>query len=124
VISGTKTIALYLASFEPKLLGVSNIERAEVDQWLSFANAYKAANQVKTAKSSRDFARPLNDILLHRVFFAAPFLTVADLILYANLYSYIVRDLFFLLQVFLPSTCVLIHYDPFITGGTDEKAAL
>jgi len=55
-ISGTKTIILYLASHEPKLLGLTNIERAEVDQWLSFSNALKISWQAKNRKSTKDFA--------------------------------------------------------------------
>lgn len=88
-------------------------KKFQVDQWLTFCNTtIKPAIQGKVMKATRDFARVclpflfslsysfffiskkkkqfLNDLLLTRVYFCANFLTVADLIIYANLYSYMV----------------------------------
>jgi len=89
-VSGTKTISLYLASLDPKLGGISNLEKAEVDQWLTFCNtSVKPAIEAKSLQAQRSFARVLNEFLLQRVYVATNYLTVADIILYANVYPYI-----------------------------------
>jgi glutathione S-transferase len=96
VAEGTKAIATYLAdTAQPALVGGTQAaERAQVDQWLSFAVAdLRAPLHAKNTKVLRDSVRMLNEHLLRRTYMALDGrLSLADVVAWANLHSYMVRS--------------------------------
>lgn len=56
---GTKTIALFLAATaNPKLVGVTPLEQAEVDQWITYCNTtIKPTFQAKNLKAVRELSK-------------------------------------------------------------------
>ncbi|ORX54874.1 nucleic acid-binding protein [Piromyces finnis] len=87
VIEGTNTICQYLVQQSGKFnqwIGVTDNDKAEVQQWISYAQT-----TIKEAKDKAPIAKNLNDILKSKVFMVSNYLTLADVIIYINLYSYI-----------------------------------
>jgi len=87
VIEGTNTICQYFVQQSGKFnewMGVTDNDKAEVQQWISYAQT-----TIKEAKDKAPIAKNLNDILKTKVFIVSNYLTLADVMIYINLYSYI-----------------------------------
>ncbi|RUS25304.1 hypothetical protein BC938DRAFT_472352 [Jimgerdemannia flammicorona] len=84
-IEGNNTVSKYLAAHatEKHLLGVSDVDHAEVDQWLTWTNTtLKVANK-KELITELKF---LDDHLVTRTYLIANRLTLSDLVVYANVH--------------------------------------
>jgi len=86
-IVGRNTIAKYLAGkANPKLLGVSDIDKAEVEQWLVYVNSISEVKDLSHAH------KHLDAHLRTRTYLVSNHLTLADVIVFARLHPTMVRN--------------------------------
>ncbi|KAL0074106.1 hypothetical protein F4703DRAFT_1894057 [Phycomyces blakesleeanus] len=85
VVEGAVTIAKYFAAKnQPELLGSSKTEQVEVEEWLSWVIALKALEKKQVVAT----LKKLDAHLSTRTFVALNRLTIADLLIFANVHKF------------------------------------
>ncbi|GFR64511.1 eukaryotic translation elongation factor 1 epsilon-1 [Elysia marginata] len=83
-VSGVCSIAKHLQRTSKDFTGLNLEERMEVEQWIEYASA---TVKFVDSESERLVLKELNNWLKDKAFFVANKLTVADVIMFYNLYS-------------------------------------